>query len=314
MRLQGLRAGDIVDIVAPASRCSPQDLRQGLEAVRQAGFLPRVPRDLFGGPSTSLFANSDEQRLRQLRKALYAPDSKLIWCVRGGYGALRLLPAMAKWRQPNQAKIVLGYSDITTLHGFLNQHWGWPTLHGPLLDRFGRDSTPVAEKRELLALLRGEVLQAEFKGLKAMNAAARRPHRLGAPLVGGNMAVLQSGLGTPWTLAPKGQFLFFEDTGERPHRVDRMLTQMAQAGWFARARAVLFGNFLLNEANDRRQLWNDVIRRFAESQKIPVLSGLQVGHDPRRQRTLPLATKAELHLGAAPRLRVASGIVRPSAT
>jgi len=111
------------------------------------------------------------------------------------------------------------------------------------------------------------------------------------------MAVLQSGLGTPSALRPKGGILFLEDIGERPHRVDRMLTQMRQAGWFEHCRAVLLGNFLLESAKDRRGIWQDVIPRFASELKIPLLAGMPVGHGDGWQRTLPLNTPCRLRLG-----------------
>lgn len=308
MQLASLRQGDLVDIVAPASRCTAEELRNGVRAVKELGLVPRVPEGLFSS-SAVLFSNSDAVRLKQLKAALYARDSKLIWCVRGGYGSLRLLPAMAGWKRPAQAKIVLGYSDITTLHAFLNQKWKWPTLHGPLLDRLGRGTMSAAEKRLLTGMLFGQVLEVEFEGLKPLNSAARGARTVRGVVAGGNMAVLQSSVGTPNELDPRGRILFFEDTGERPHRVDRMLTQFAQAGWFAGAKAVVLGHFLLSDARDRRQLWSDVFTRFAASVKVPVLRGLPVGHDPKQQFTLPLNTPSVLRLGARASLKVESGIL-----
>ncbi|MBX3021293.1 MAG: LD-carboxypeptidase [Bdellovibrionales bacterium] len=306
MFLQPLQEGDIVDIVAPASRCSNLELRNGLKALRALGLVPRVPKNLFA-PSL-LFANSDAVRLRQLQAALKAPDSKMIWCVRGGYGSLRLLPALHKMSRPKHAKIVLGYSDITTLHSFLNQEWKWPTLHGPLLDRLGRGAMSAGERRELLSLLFGRNTHTQFKNLKALNRAAHVERTIRGRILGGNMAVLQSSLGTPSQLKSKGHILFFEDTGERPHRVDRMLTQFEQAGWFKNARAVVFGHFLLSDPKDRRQLWSDVIPRFAEAQRLPVLAGLKVGHNSKQQFPLPFYTPSVLRMGRKPELVVESGI------
>jgi muramoyltetrapeptide carboxypeptidase len=313
VRFAALCPGDIVDVVAPASRCSRLELDNGVKALRRLGLVPRVPRRLFTPGGSALFAAPDEDRLRQLKAALYAPDSKLIWCVRGGYGSLRLIPAMSRWTRPRHGKILLGYSDMTTLHSFLNQHWRWPSWHGPMLDRLGRPAGSVgamsaSERRELEALLFGRSRKVDFAGLKALNPAAKTKRRIQAPIVGGNMAVLQAGLRTAVELEPAGKILFFEDIGERPHRVDRMLTQFEQAGWFKHARAVLFGHFLLADARDRRQLWNDVISRFADRQRIPVLAGLPVGHDRRRQATLPLNTRAELHAGREGRLTVDAGL------
>jgi muramoyltetrapeptide carboxypeptidase len=308
MRLEAIEPGEIVDVVAPASACTREELKLGIRALREMGFKPRVPKAIFG--KSLLFSNADEKRLAQFKKAIYASDSRFIWCVRGGYGAIRLMQQIERWRKPKHAKILLGYSDITTLHVYLNQKWGWPTLHGPLLDRLGRNALTPSERKELFGLLYGKQAQVVFKNLKPMNRAARSNKTLRAPVVGGNMTVLQSGLGTASALKPKGEIIFFEDTGERPHRVDRMLTQFAQAGWFDKARAVVLGQFILQNPKDRRGLWQDVFPRFASSVKIPVLKGMPVGHDPRAQRTLPFNTEAELRLGAKATLKVDSGIRR----
>jgi len=304
--LEPVRQGDIVDVVAPASRCAPAELKNAVRLLLEMGLVPRVPKDLFA--KSLLFSNSDEVRLRHLRKALYAPDSSFVWCVRGGYGALRLMPEISKWRRPSRAKIFLGYSDITTLHAHFNQKWGWPTLHGPLLDRFGRQAMSPGEHRQLFGMLFGEVAVTEFFKLQPMNMAARRSGAVRGPIVGGNLTVLQSGLGTSSSLRGGGHILFLEDTGERPHRVDRMLSQFAQAGMFKGVRAVVLGYFQLSDVKDRRGLWNDVLPRFASSMKIPVLSGLPVGHNQDKQYTLPFNTPAVLSLGRAPHLLVKSGI------
>lgn len=304
--LSALRPGDIVDVVAPASRCTDQELRHGLKALEKAGLVPRVPKRLFA-PSR-LFSNSDEIRLEHLRRALYAPDSKMIWCVRGGYGSLRLIPQLLKWPQPRQKKIFLGYSDITTLHMFLNQQWKWPTLHGQMLERFGGSKMSVRERQHLLSILFGKRNEVDYGPLTPLNSAARRSRQIRGRVSGGNLAVVVSSLGTPAEYAPPSEILFFEDIGERPHRVDRMLSQMQQSGKFKKAKAIVFGYFMLDQARDRRDLWNDVIPRFASSMKIPVLKGLPVGHNWEKQAPLPFQTPAVLVTGQKGRLIVQSGI------
>jgi muramoyltetrapeptide carboxypeptidase len=106
----------------------------------------------------------------------------------------------------------------------------------------------------------------------------------------------------------KKNILFLEDIGERPHRVDRMLMQFEQAGIFNDVQAVVFGHFLLNDSKDRRDLWNDVMIRFAKRMKFPVFRGLPVGHDQKVQHTLPFNTAAVLNGGAQGSLIVESGI------
>ncbi len=305
MKVRALRSGDIVDVVAPASRCPVLDLKLGVDRLRSMGLVPRVPKNLFG--SSALFANRDEVRLKQLSRALTAEDSQAIWCVRGGYGSMRLLPELAKLKRNARPKIFIGFSDITSLHTFLNQEWGWPTLHGPMLGRLGRGESKGAELWSLFGFLFGTQTEFVFESLKPLNQAARSQKVIRGQVVGGNMAVLQSGFSTPFELRPRGNILFFEDIGEKPHRVDRMLTQMKQAGWFKQARAVVFGQFLMPHPSEKRILSHDVLARFAKDCAIPVLSGLPVGHEPKRQMPLPLGTPAQLHLGRSPHLRVLSG-------
>jgi len=307
VKAKPLQPGDIVDVVAPASRCSPSELRAGVRFIESLGLVPRVPKNLFGR-KMPLFSNNDRERLQQLKKAVYARDSKMIWCVRGGYGSLRLMPAVRKWKKPRRPKIFLGYSDITTLHAHFNQAWSWPTVHGPMVERAGSGRMSAGEKRALLSLIFGRAPSLDFKGLKAMNAPARKARTVRGTLWGGNMAVLQSALGTPSALKPNGHILFFEDTGEWPHRVDRMLSQFAQAGWFKNTKAIVFGHFLLDDSNARRDLWNDVIPRFAASVKFPVFRGLPVGHDRKVQFPLPFNTPVVLKTGARASMTVQSGI------
>lgn len=306
MLLEPVRQGAIVDIVAPASACAVSELKNAVRLLKEMGLTPRVPKNLFA--KSLLFSNADEVRLKHLKQAVYAPDSGFIWCVRGGYGALRLMPSIVRWPKPKRAKIFLGYSDITTLHAFFNQRWDWSTLHGPLLDRFGREAMSAMEHRQLFSMLFGQSLEAEFKNLEPMNKAARQTKSIRAPVVGGNLTVLQSGLGTVGGLRGGKHILFLEDTGERPHRVDRMLTQLEQAGALKEVRAIVFGYFQLANAKDRRDLWSDVMARFAAQSRLPVLKGLKVGHDPDVQFTLPLGTPALLKLGRTPTLIVKSGI------
>lgn len=306
VKLKPIVKGDIVDVVAPASKCTRKELKRAIASIRALGLKPRIPKDLFG--RSELFSNSDAVRLKHLKAAVSAKDSSMIWCVRGGYGAIRLMPAVEKWPRPKQTKIFLGFSDITTLHSHFNRKWNWPTLHGPLMDRLGRDAMSAGEKRELLNMLFGRTQSVEFAGLTPMNAAASRRKKIRASVLGGNFTVLQSSLGTPSAFKPGGCILFLEDTGERPHRVDRMLTQAAQAGWFKDVRAVVFGYFQLNDAKDRRILWSDVMDRFARSMKVPVFKGLPVGHDPKRQFTMPFNTPAVLQTGRKGTLTVQTGI------
>lgn len=284
--------GDLIDVIAPASSCQLQDLEHGVQFLETRGFRVRVPQDIFSSQS-AILAQEDSIRFAHLKAALQAKDSKMIWCVRGGYGALRLIPQLAKLKRPKICKILLGYSDVTTLHNFLNGFWKWPTLHAPLLDRFGKGSQTKIEELEVFDLLLNTESQVMHKNLVPLNELAHKKQVVNAGIVGGNLTVLVSSLGTPWHVQPKGQIVFFEDLGERPHRLDRMFSQLIQSGFFKNAKAIIFGDMLVKEETDQKVMWEEVIPRFADHVRKPVFKGLEAGHGP-IQRPIPLMASSRL--------------------
>jgi muramoyltetrapeptide carboxypeptidase len=300
-----LQPADVVEVVAPGSRCSDESLKGGLEFLRRLGLKPRLPRSLFG--ADLLCASSDRVRFEHLKRALYAPDSRCLWCVRGGYGAIRLVERLLELPPPPRPKLLIGYSDATTLHYLFNHHWKWPSLHGPLLDRLGSGGALAQDVDELKAVLFGTRREVEFAGLTPLNSAARSRRVVASRVFGGNLTVLQTTLGTGLQRRPR-QILFLEDVGERGYRVDRMLQHLAQAGTLRNLKAVVFGTFIGGQEPDGRMLVPQVLQRFAREQPFPVLTGVDAGHGE-RQRPLFFNTRAELHCGAAPRLSVATAVI-----
>lgn len=300
-----LKSGDTVDIIAPGFACTPEVLRDALHFLATWELEPRVPHKIFA--ADVVCSNNDEARMHHLREALLSEDSRAVWCIRGGYGSNRLVPELAKLKKPKgPPKLFIGLSDITTLHVFLNQKWGWPTIHGPLLDRFARGLVKRSYAREMRRLILGETKNIEFKNLKPMNVPARSSGIVRGAVSGGNLITLQSSIGTKAEWDTKGRILFFEDIGERGYRVDRVLEQFRQLGWFDKAQAVVFGDFTGGKEEDGSTRVPGVLKRFAESVEIPVFSGVQSGHDV-IQRPVPFETEAELYLGERGRLVCASG-------
>src|SRR5580692_6512198 len=300
MPQQLLVPGDIVDVVAPGFRCTPEQLEGGIQFLKRQGLIPRVPPDLFG--ADLLCANTDAHRFAQLRKALYARDSRAVWCVRGGYGAIRIIERLQALKPPAHPKLLIGYSDATTLHQLLNLFWGWPSLHGPLLDRLGSAAIPDEERVELDGVLFGGAPLTKFAKLVPLNAAARRRQRIVSRLTGGNLTVLQSTLGTALQRRPAA-ILVLEDIAERGYRIDRILEQLRQAGVLRNLAAIGLGAAQEGAEDDGRNLGPAVLERFARSLSIPVLAGMDTGHGP-YQRPVFLHTRAELHCGPDARLSV----------
>lgn len=298
-----LQRGDLIDVIAPASRTTGEELYNGLKFLEACGFKIRASKAIFG--DDVICANTDEERLFQLKHALYSPDSKAVWCVRGGYGAIRLSAHIAKWKAPKKAKLLIGYSDVSTIHQHLNQFWKWPSLHAPLLSTLGAGKITPNDVTELRELLSGVRTQVQYSGLQPMNKAAEKKHVINAPVYGGNLMVVNSTLATPLQANPKG-ILFFEERGERGYRVDRLLMQMELAGMFRDAKAVVLGDFIGGLEPDGKDMVTPVLKRFAENQKIPVFAGVPAGHGD-IQKPVFFNTSATLRCGDEGILTISSG-------
>lgn len=302
--LRGLEHGDIIDVVAPGFGCPPEDLDNARIWLEALGFQPRIPASIFG--PDLLHAQKDSLRAEQLIKALKAKDSKAIWFLRGGYGSNRLLPFLKNIKP--HPKLLIGISDITSIHSYALQKWRWPAYHGPLLDRVAKDLVPEPVLSEALQVLQGKIQEVIFSQLVPLNAKARVKKSLKGSVVGGNLKVIESHIGTPDELSFKKRLVVFEEIGERAYRVDRMLFHLEQAGCFKNCLGVLFGQFIQDqEPQGQPGKTQELLRQWAEKQSFPVLRGLAVGHDV-EQRILPLGTQAQLILGAQAELRVSTGV------
>jgi muramoyltetrapeptide carboxypeptidase len=299
-----LKPGDTVDIIAPASHTSQLALDSGVEWLRSLGLVPRLRKGLIKG---DLFfaANLDFQK-NDLLQALHS-DSKAIWCVRGGYGSMRLIPMLNKLRPPSKPKVLLGFSDITALHLFLNQKWNWPSLHSRNISAMRKEDHLTPDRRSTERLLFGTDQEITFRKLKPLNDHAKEERSIQGRIVGGNLRILQSSLGTPWEIQAKNKILFIEDIGERGYSVHRMLEQLKQAKLIDRGlKALAIGQFTDGEEKNGKDLTMDAIKRIALELPYPVFSGLPCGHG-QDNYPLPFNTSCELKLGKSIILNCQSG-------
>ena len=296
-----LKKGDIIDIVAPASSCTIEELNHAVKWIEQQGYKPRVPQDLLQ-PSDFL-ANTDKKRFTILKNALTSKTSKVVWCLRGGYGSLRLVPDLLKLKKAPQ-KFFIGLSDITIIHQFLNLKWNWRTIHGPILSRTMSEKKRQKDYDELFALLSGEKKQIDFSHLVPLNKAAKQSKKtITSKIMGGNLTTFCSMLGTPLSPKVNNHFLFFEDISERGYKIDRMLNQLDQAGLFKKCKGIFFGDIINSEEADGRNLVWSTIESFFAHKKIPVFKGIESDHSE-KQRPLFLNSKAELLFKHSHTLRV----------
>lgn len=289
-----LARGDRVDVIAPGSACKREQLELGIALLERWGLRARLTEPLFGAPG--IWSNTDARRWADLRGALSSPDARAIWCVRGGYGSLRLLRFLERTRIKRQ-KLLIGFSDITVLHQYLSQRWGWPSLHAPNLASLAAPTLPAAHREELRRVLFGRQRTLRYAALRPLNVPARASGRVQGRLTGGNMKTLQSLMGTRLQPRWKEAIVVLEDVGERAYSVDRMLQQFDLAGVWRGVRALLLGDFTGAEERGGGNLLDEVFAGFAERVGFPVFAGMPVGHG-RRQRPLPLHLAATLATGA----------------
>lgn len=237
---------------------------------------------------------SIEVRQESLAKALLDAEVDIIWCLRGGYGSLQLLARLARSKKPKKKKILVGLSDITSLHIFLNQKWGWASLHASHLDRWIENKVDKKTIDENLGLLFDKVKCIEFKNLSPVGPLSKNIKKIKAKaVVGGNLVTLASHQGTPFEIQLKDRFLFFEEIGERAYRIDRCLTQLYLGGKFKGCKGILIGQMTQCLEPDGRDLLPWLWEHWAEKLGIPVFVGVETGHDA-IQRPLPLGTEAEI--------------------
>ena len=277
MQRMALKKNDIIDIVAPSSGCAETELQNAVLFVESMGLQARYDKDFL--KNQMYLAQSDDFRLKDLKKALMAKDSKVVWTIRGGYGSIRLLPMMQKWKKPNQTKVFWGLSDLTCVHNFLNQKWNWKTIHGPGLSRLGSCNASDIEKQQCEQILfAAKDFDMSFKNLQAFNAAATKVKNIEAKMTGGNMCTMYSLLASPWQTKTKNKIVFLEDVTERPYRIDRMLYSFKNAKIFDDAAAIILGDFTLCEEANHPEYLQNTLKDFFSKLKLPCFSGLESGH------------------------------------
>jgi muramoyltetrapeptide carboxypeptidase len=281
---EALREGDLVAVIAPGAAVDGAALSSGVRFVERAGF--RVAVGAATRNRSGYLAGTDEERLNDLHASFADPEVKAILTARGGYGSGRLLDNVDLELIRNHPKILVGHSDITFLLDHIVQDAGVVTFHGPMV--CGLDRQPDAG-RNLLGMLTGS-----RGGWHQAAAEVIQPGIAEGMLVGGCLSAVVAMIGTPRQIDTDGCLLFLEDVNEKPFRIDRMLTQMRQAGLLDNVAGVLFGDMAGCTAGpDEAVSVRDVIGEAFRDAAYPVAFGLSSGHGS-GTATLPFGIRARL--------------------
>lgn len=301
-----LEPGMTVGIVAPSSPVrTPGRLDRGVKQLEQLGF--RVVLGTHVHDTYGYLAGADAARTDDLLIMLERDDVDAVLCLGGGYGAARTVQALdlARLRRLRErpAKAFVGYSDITVLHALLQHELGWMTYYGPMASSLAEasDYTLAAFQRALMSAVPFAVQSPESD---APPWRTLFPGRAEGVLVGGCLSLIVSLLGTPWAWNLRDKIFFFEDVGEQPYRIDRMLTQLLMAGLLAECAGIVIGEHVDCEPREPEkslrleQVFEDLLRPLG----VPLVYGLPIGHG-RHLATLPIGARVVLD-ASAPELRL----------
>jgi muramoyltetrapeptide carboxypeptidase len=296
-----LQIGDTLGIIAPASAPpDPKNLDRAVTVLEKLGYkiklAPNVRR------RWGFLAGSDRERASDLMRMFTDRKVNAILCVRGGYGTARLLPLLDYAAIRANPKIFVGYSDITSLHCAFLKKAGLVSFHGPMLNSdFVNEDMPKFTLQSFLCLLSEPVAYGNIaQGYRRQTVAVLRRGVARGPLIGGNLTILCTTIGTPWQPDFKGRILFLEDLSEEPYRMDRMLTYLLNAGVLQQVAGIAIGinkdcvDPKAKKAKEYRQTLEDVFRDRLLPLKVPVVMGLPFGHIP-HNATLPVGFEVELH-------------------
>lgn len=278
-----LLPGQTIGVIAPGGPASPDDLERAPAVLEAMGYAVRMFPGCYA--RQAYLAGDDACRLSDLHAAFRDPAIAAILCLRGGYGSGRLLDRIDAPLLLTHAKPLIGYSDITVLHALLSNA-GVASFHGPMLTSDLLDA-PDPLTLQGFACLRDGLSTGTVLRPALAEQLLRTAGSVSGRLVGGNLSILASLLGTPWALDTRDAILFLEEVGEAPYRIDRLLLQLRLAGVLDAAAGFLLGGFtgMENPA--------EILRSYLEPLGKPILSGWPAGHcSP--NTFLPLGVRVEL--------------------
>jgi len=292
MRRPSIRVDARVALVAPAGPLNGEnDLERAKQNVRSLGWVPVVGANVLA--RDGYLAGGDGARLADLNSALVDDSIDAVWCIRGGYGVMRILETIDYAALRRRPKPVIGYSDITALHAAAATRCDAVTFHGPT----ARAELSVFSRESLQRAVTGG-----DPGGPAEDALILARGRARGRLVGGNLAILCALAGTAYAPDYRGAIVVMEDVNEAVYRIDRMLTQLRLTGALGACAGLVFGQFtdIPRDAPEESlgvRTLDDVLGEVASSLGVPCIAGAPIGHVS-DQWTLPLGAQAELDADA----------------
>ncbi len=292
---RALQPGSMLGIVSPASTPKEDSVNAGIAVLTAMGYRTRVfPHALDRGPL--YYAGTLEHRLSDLHAAYADPEVDAILCTRGGWGAAELLPHLNRKLIQANDKALLGYSDITSLHVWLERELGRVSFQAPMVAAdYSKPSDRLPDPASWKAALEGAANWSvgSEHGLQLLREGTAKSTPEG-PLTGGCLSIYVEGLGTPYAPVNRGGVLFLEDIGTAPYQWDRMLVHLRLAGMLKGVQAIVFGDMAACVGADDMPLLEGALLHACADFPGPLYLGLKSGHVHAGNVTLPFGVHVRL--------------------
>jgi muramoyltetrapeptide carboxypeptidase len=291
-----IKPGDKIGLTAPGGYISEKELQDSIDNLKNLGFIPVHSKHIL--QKYGYLAGSDKVRADDLNEMFSRRDVAGIVCARGGYGCARILPMLDYDLIKKNPKVLVGYSDITALLYGIYAKTGLVCFHGPVgISTFNEFS--VQYFREVLLNPVDKLQLTNPVNPEMLPLQTIKSGKASGELAGGNLSIVVSLIGTEYDINSDGKIIFLEEINEEPYRIDRMFTQMIQAGKFKNAKGIALGVFRKCEAKEKDPAFPqsltlmEVLEDRLFDLGIPVLYGLSFGHITDKF-TLPFGVRTEL--------------------
>lgn len=285
-----LKKGDTVAIVAPSGilKNREREVQQAVDLLKSWGLNAVVGKHVFS--KANHFAGTDDERCEDLQSAMDDPKISAIWCARGGYGTVRILDKLDYTKFEENPKWIIGYSDITALHNQLHNQ-GFQSLHALMCVSLTDDLDEIKSSVDTFKA-------ALFGNATDYNLKSSNYNRLGkssGQLIGGNLTMLHTMLGSDESLDTSGKILFIEEIGEYKYHIDRMIQSMKRAGYFDNLNGLIIGD--MTKLRKNTTLWGTTVEQLIldalSDYDFPVAFGMPAGHE-KDNRALILGREVQL--------------------
>lgn len=268
-----LKKGDTIAIAAPARKISPEEMEPALQFLQESGYQVYYDERLWAAEHQ--FAGSDEVRSQYIQDLLDRPDIQAIWCARGGYGSVRIIDRLDFTTFRAHPKWIIGYSDVTVFHTHINQNLGIATLHATMPVNVKGRPFDQPHLQTMIHALSGNALRYEIPTHPLTHRG-----NFDAPVIGGNLSILYSLLGSPSDIDTAGKVLFIEDLDEYLYHIDRMMENLDRNGKLSKLAGLVVGH--LSDMHDNTipfgKSADEIVAEHCRKYDFPVIFNFPAGH------------------------------------